>query len=232
MRMLWRVQSDIAVALASSVAARRPSATPNERADSRWSTTAHHATNTAQPNATTTQTATCPMIEGAAAGARSRGAGGPIGATRDGVNRTGPTGWVSRTPGGAATDWEANGDPLDGSGPDLWCVTEDRLETPSANAAGSAAAKPLSLECQALREVTGILIDAARCDTRHVRRVRPVTVLADCFTDVETGDCRPCDGLIDPLAASASRDWPLTHQHTTPIIPLKHSGYRARRETQ
>ena len=137
--MLWRVQSDIAVALASSVAARRPSATPNERADSRWSTTAHHAMNTPQPNATSTQTPTCPMIEGTPAVAWSRGVGGLIGATRDGVNRMGPTGWVSRTPDGDAVDCEANGEPLGGSGPDLWCVTEDRMETSSANVAGSAA---------------------------------------------------------------------------------------------
>jgi hypothetical protein len=80
----------------------------------------------------------------------------------------GPTGWTSRTPAGAAADWEANGEPLDGSGPDLWCVTEDRLETSSVNVAGSAAAKPLSLECRALREVTGVPIDVA--PWRHTAR--------------------------------------------------------------
>jgi hypothetical protein len=85
------------------------------------------------------------MIEGTSAGACSSGTGGPIGATRDGVNRMGPTGWACRTPGGAAADWEANGEPLGGSGLDLWCVTEDRLETSSANMAGSAAAKPRCL---------------------------------------------------------------------------------------
>jgi hypothetical protein len=95
--------------------------------------------NTAQPNATSTQTPACPMIEGTPAAACSRGAGradrGDAGWREpDGPDRVGEP-----HAGRRRVDCEANGEPFGGSGPDLWCVTEDRMETSSANVAGSTA---------------------------------------------------------------------------------------------